>query len=45
MAADSLVSNLNMELLVQWLDEKGYSTGIDKEQLMICSLQAQQLFA
>ncbi len=45
MAADRLVGNLNMELLVQWLDEKGYSTGIDKEQLMICSLQAQQLFA
>ena len=44
MAADQLVSNLNMELLVQWLDEKGYSTGIDKEQLLACSLQAQQLF-
>lgn len=45
MATDQLVSNLNMEQLVQWLDERGYSTGIDKKQLMHCSLLAQQLFA
>ncbi|MFM8711727.1 MAG: hydroxymethylglutaryl-CoA lyase [Sphingomonadales bacterium] len=45
MATDRLVSNLNMEQLVQWLDQKGYSTGIDKAQLQICSQQAKQLFA
>lgn len=45
MASDRLVSNLNMELLVEWLDEKGYSTGIDKNQLLACASKAQQLFA
>jgi hydroxymethylglutaryl-CoA lyase len=45
MASDQLVSNLNMEQLIQWLEEKGYSTGVDKKQLMSCSLLAQKIFA
>jgi len=45
MASDHLLSNLNMEQLVPWLEERGYSTGLDKKQLMHCSLLAQQLFA
>jgi hydroxymethylglutaryl-CoA lyase len=45
MASDQLVSNLHMEQLVQWLEQKGYSTGIDMKKLMDASLQAQKLFA
>lgn len=45
MAADSLVSNLSMEHLVAYLEEKGYVTGIDKKQLNNCSLLAKKLFA
>ena len=44
MAADSLVSNLNMEWLVQWLHEKGYNTGVDGDQLLACSAIAEKLF-
>ncbi|MFM8591578.1 MAG: hydroxymethylglutaryl-CoA lyase [Sphingomonadales bacterium] len=45
MAADSLVSNLNMEQLVEWLTDKGHSTGIDAAQLKISSAMAKQLFS
>ncbi len=45
MASDQLVSNPHMEQLVQWLEQKGYSTGIDMKKLMDASLQAQKLFA
>jgi hydroxymethylglutaryl-CoA lyase len=44
MAADSLVSNLNMERLIEWLHEKGYITGIDTQKLMACSTHAAKLF-
>ncbi|MFM7645496.1 MAG: hydroxymethylglutaryl-CoA lyase, partial [Sphingomonadales bacterium] len=45
MATDTLVSNLPMEKLVEWLHERGYVTGIDLSQLYNASVMAQKLFA
>jgi len=44
MAADSLVSNLNMEWLAEWLMQKGYNTNINKQALAISAAMANKLF-
>jgi len=44
MAADSLVSNLNMEWLADWLEQKGYVTTINKKALTASAALAAKLF-
>ncbi|MBM3921722.1 MAG: hydroxymethylglutaryl-CoA lyase [Sphingomonadales bacterium] len=44
MAADSLVSNLNMEWLAEWVEQKGYVTTINKKELVASAALAAKLF-